>query len=74
MTQELNNRSMRSRWLADQVERERNGADPLFETVSSEFAFPISVGLDLIDHYATPFVSVALQIALCIAVQVETAS
>jgi len=46
----------------------------VLEVISAEFALPIAVGFELINHNGTMFTPVALEIALAIAVQIEPSS
>jgi len=44
------------------------------EVISSEFALPIPIGFELINHYGTVFAAMAFEIALGIAVQIKPSS
>src|SRR5277367_879701 len=46
----------------------------VLEVISAEFALPIPVGFELINHNGTMFTAVAFEIALAIAVQIEPPS
>jgi hypothetical protein len=46
----------------------------VLEVISAEFAFPIPIGFELIDHNRTVFTAMAFEIALGIAVQIEPSS
>lgn len=43
----------------------------VLEVISAEFALPIPVGFELINHNGTMFTAVAFEIALAVAVQIE---
>ena len=46
----------------------------VLEVISAEFALPIAVGFELINHDGTMFAAVACEIGLAIAVQIEPSS
>jgi hypothetical protein len=47
---------------------------PVFEIVPAELALPIPIRVELIDHHGTLFATMALEIPLAIAIQIQSAS